>query len=470
MSAESRGIIEEFAGNPLLGDASEDELILLDSPYRRPTRIFDNRFIDFDRPLAKEDLASNSSLSTHRLLLNVYESDMLFLPKDASPAALASMRKFYSYEHTLHAEKARSILERKAFAFLDEDVEIIGAWSGEMVVQYFRKYLDAEQSAADQGIEADPLLSKIVHARAPGPLARHYLIQQAADFLTEASAMARYITGSYGNLQSTLFNILIDEYGAGVHARKHSTLFEDTLESLGMQTEVHAYWQFYHASSLALVNYFHYVTRNKALFFRYLGALFFTEVTLINTAKRQSAMLRSVFGKAVDRTYFDEHHHIDQHHGDMALNRLVAPALERFGDEVAAEVLLGFEQFRLLQREADLDLLAQFEWADELDRFRDRAAELYPKIESGEIDAPLETFVEARGERSTTHVHPNDRLLVIERGSMDFWPLYGEPLRLDEGALMYIPRHRLHGSVVRSAECVYHQPIVGDLHPTAAVA
>jgi quercetin dioxygenase-like cupin family protein len=255
-----------------------------------------------------------------------------------------------------------------------------------------------------------------------------------------------------------------------VHARKHSTLFEDTLESLGMQTEVHAYWQFYHASSLALVNYFHYVTRNKALFFRYLGALFFTEVTLINTAKRQSAMLRSVFGKAVDRTYFDEHHHIDQHHGDMALNRLVAPALERFGDEVAAEVLLGFEQFRLLQREADLDLLAQFEWADELDRFRDRAAELYPKIESGEIDAPLETFVEARGERSTTHVHPNDRLLVIERGSMDFWPLYGEPLRLDEGALMYIPRHRLHGSVVRSAECVYHQPIVGDLHPTAAVA
>jgi hypothetical protein len=71
MSAESRGIIEEFAGNPLLGDASEDELILLDSPYRRPTRIFDNRFIDFDRPLAKEDLASNSSLSTHRLLLNV---------------------------------------------------------------------------------------------------------------------------------------------------------------------------------------------------------------------------------------------------------------------------------------------------------------------------------------------------------------------------------------------------------------
>jgi hypothetical protein len=35
---------------------------------------------------------------------------------------------------------------------------------------------------------------------------------------------------------------------------------------------------------------------------------------------------------------------------------------------------------------------------------------------------------------------------------------------------MYIPRHRLHGSVVRSAECVYHQPVVADIHPMAAVA
>jgi quercetin dioxygenase-like cupin family protein len=201
-----------------------------------------------------------------------------------------------------------------------------------------------------------------------------------------------------------------------------------------------------------------------------LGALFFTEASLVNTAKRQSTMLRSVFGDTVDRTYFDEHQHIDQHHGDMALNRLVVPALERFGDSVAGEIMLGFEQFRQLQHEADLDLLAQFEWADDLERYKDRAAELYAKIKSGQIDAALETFVEPRAERSTTHAHPDDRLLVIERGAMDFWPLYGEPMHLEEGALMYIPRHRLHGSVVRSAECVYHQPVVADIHPMAAVA
>jgi hypothetical protein len=314
------------------------------------------------------------------------------------------------------------------------------------------------------------LLARIVGARAPDRLARHYLIQLACDFLTEASAMARNVTGNYGDLQSSLFNILIDEYGAGIHARKHSTLFEATLESLSMHIDVHAYWQFYHASSLALINYFHYVTKNKPLFFRYLGALFFTEATLVNTARRQSMMLRDVFGDTVDRTYFDEHRHIDRHHGDMALNRLVVPALERFGDEVAIEVMLGFEQYRQLQRCADLDLLAQFEWADDLGRYQDLAAELHAKMKAGQIDMSLETFVEVRGERSTTHTHPDHRLLMIERGSMDFWPVYGVPLRLEEGALMYIPRHRLHGSVVRSAECVYHQTIVPGHHPVAALA
>jgi mannose-6-phosphate isomerase-like protein (cupin superfamily) len=221
---------------------------------------------------------------------------------------------------------------------------------------------------------------------------------------------------------------------------------------------------------LALTTYFHYVTKNKHLFFRYLGALFFTEASLVNTSRRQSEMLLNVFGKRVDRTYFDEHHHIDQHHGDMALHRLVVPALERFGDQVAAEILLGFEQFRLLQKLADLDLLAQFEWADDLGRYRALAGEMYEKIRSGDITVPLETFVESLGERSTTHTHPEDRLLVIESGSMHFWPLFGEPLYLEAGALMYIPRHRLHGSVVRSAECVYHQPIAAECERVAAVA
>lgn len=470
MSESSRSIISEYAENALFSDALEDEIILTSSPFRRPTRNFDNRFINFDRPLGGAELASNSSLSTQRLLLNIYEADMMFLPERGTPDTLSEMRNFYGYENAARSERARPILEKKAFAFLDDEIEIVGPWTGDMVVQYFEKFIVEEKNAAARGVEADPLLHKILHARGPDRLARHYLIQMASDFLSEASAMARNITGNYGALQSSLFNILIDEYGAGVHARKHSTLFEDTLKSVELRTNIHAYWQFYHASSLALTNYFHYLTKNRQYFFRYLGALFFTESSLVNTTRRQSEMLRGVFGKRVDTTYFDEHHHIDQHHGDMALHRLVVPALERFGDGIAGEIMLGFEQFRMLQRLADEDLLVQFEWADDLGYYRDLAAELYAKIESGLIEAPLETFVEALGERSTTHTHPDDRLLVIERGAMDFWPIFGDPLYLEQGAVMYIPRHRLHGSVVRSAECVYHQPIATAARAMPAVA
>ena len=63
-------------------------------------------------------------------------------------------------------------------------------------------------------------------------------------------------------------------------------------------------------------------------------------------------------------------------------------------------------------------------------------------------------------ERSTTHIHPDDRLLVLETGTMDFFPLAGVEIRLRAGDFLFIPQGRLHGSIVRSDHCTYHQPIL----------
>ena len=267
--------------------------------------------------------------------------------------------------------------------------------------------------------------------------------------------MARLSPGAYGEIQSAIFNILIDEYGASVHANKHSTLFENTMKSVGLDSSVHHYWQFYHPTSLSMTNYFHYVTKNKRFFFRYLGALFYTESSLVNTTKKQSQMLKRVFGKNVDTQYFDEHHHIDQHHGEMALRRVVIPALEQFGDVVAKEIIQGFLEFQYLEQLSDMDMLDQFRFFNRLESTRLLAERYYENVTTGAIDVPLETFVESEGERSTTHTHPDDRLLVIESGTMNFWPLYGDPMDLGPGDILQIPKHRLHGSVVTSDECVY---------------
>lgn len=63
---------------------------------------------------------------------------------------------------------------------------------------------------------------------------------------------------------------------------------------------------------------------------------------------------------------------------------------------------------------------------------------------------------------STTHVHNDHRLVVIESGQMVFWGNLGMKLRLQPGEMILVPQGRLHGSSVESDECTYHQPIIPD--------
>ena len=213
--------------------------------------------------------------------------------------------------------------------------------------------------------EADSAVCRaVVSALNPEAAATTFLIQPASDFLSEASAMARNVLGSYGPSQSELFKVLIDEYGYGVHRTKHSTLYRETLESRGLWPQVHAYWQFYLASALALTNYFHYVSKNHELFFRYLGALYYTEASLVHATRHQSDMLHAVWGDDVDTRYFDEHSHIDKHHGRMVIEKIIAPLVEQCGDAIVPDVVRGFEEFRLLQDMADADLIAQIARSD----------------------------------------------------------------------------------------------------------
>ena len=144
----------------------------------------------------------------------------------------------------------------------------------------------------------------------------------------------------------------------------------------------------------------------------------------------------------------------------MAFEKLINPALDKYGDAVVKDIVRGFEEFRLLQEIADKDFTTQINWSDRVDMYREKAAQINSRIMSGEISSPLETFVEALGERSTTHVHDDNRLLVIESGEMDFWPSFGQPIRFQAGDVMFIPCFRLHGSVVCTDECVYHQPAI----------
>lgn len=459
-AAAARAAIEAFARLAWGAEAAADELHIQGNPFRRPMRAKDLPFMPLERPLPLARLAGNTSLALHRLLFNAYEIDLLFLPPRDDAASWRAFDAFYDADALRLADRARPALEHLAFGALPREVEIAGRWSAELLGAYLREFLAEERKQAARGVAEDPVLAAVLECADPAAAARHYLIQMAPDFLSEASAMARLAPGAYGPLQSALFNVLIDEYGAAVHRAKHSTLFEATLVSLGLDATPHCYWQFYQPGALALTNYFHFVARNKAHFFRYLGALFFTEASLVNVTGRQSALLRTVFGDAVDTRYFDEHHHIDRHHSEMVLARLIEPAVAAYGQRAITGILTGFEEFRLLQAAADRDLIDQLNWAGHLVPNDPRVAPLVAAWRARRDTAPSESFVERCDERSTTHIHPDDRLLVLETGHMDFYPLAGVTLPLKAGDALFIPGGRLHGSIVRSAACIYHQPIL----------
>lgn len=413
------------------------------SPYRRPSRPQDINDSLLTENLKSNQLSSSHHLLAQRLLLNIYEQDLVFLPKPPMAFNLKEFKDFYEPQHVALGKKIRPVLENYVYGWLKEEVHINGPWELESFLAHTDKVLE------DVARSESRLFEVLTTSRDPQRAAKFFMTQCAGDFLSEASAMARNVLGNCGVFTSELFKILIDEYGYGVDKKKHSTIFEDMLKEMGMSHHVHHYWQFYTASSLSLTNYFHYVSANHGELFRYIGAMYYTEATLALTTKHQSRALRTIFDNTVSTEYFDEHSHIDVHHGRMALKRLIIPMIEQFGDKIIPDLIRGFEEFKLLQDIADEELYAHIKWHDALDEHRARAAELHGKRN---VDMRI---TESENELSVLHTHSNDELFWVESGELDFVMSPELSVRLKAGEGVVIPKGMIHGTCVTSKTCTY---------------
>lgn len=449
-----REAVVRYASHPLYRDNPEWEND--DNPYRRQLRPQVLPHLDFDRTPGRDRILEYSSLAAQRILTTIYESDLVFLPRSGLRDKWADYKEFYSPGDRALGEMIRPALERFAFGFLDEEVEISGDWTGESFASYVES-LDAHGAG-----EASASEKAVLSSSDPERAARMWLIQFAPDFLSEASPMIRNVLGHYGAPQSEWFKIIIDEYGYGVHDTKHSRLFEQTLESAGLSSEIHRYWQYYLVSSLMMNNYFHYLGKNHELFFRYLGALYYTEATLVDFCRRSTSMLQDVFGDRIDTQYFTEHVHIDQHHGRMAMEKLIQPIIEAHGDVVIPEIVRGIEEYRTLQTIADEDFAAQIEWMDKGPEYKDLHTPVWDAISSGRVTAPVADIVEPHGELSNTHSHEGDELCHIVSGTMKFVSGFDSHQILEAGQGTVIRRNRLHGAIIESEECIYQIHSVED--------
>jgi hypothetical protein len=451
---EIKHFIALYAANPLFADT--EQWTIHDNPYRRPVDQGAVGALDFSKPITRDEFLTASALAANRMLLNIYESDLIFLPEDDFTSKQDDWTLFYSNENKLLGEMIRPSLESHVFGFLDGEIAVPDNWSPEALRSYLGSLLETHEQAELE------LVTAILSSKEPEKNAVAYLIQVASDFLSESSATARNVLGKYGTIQSELFKILIDDYGYGVHHAKHSTLFENTMESCGLSTKAHSYWQFYLSSSLAIGNYYHYVSRDHGKFFKCLGAIAYAETMFAHTCREIAKMLRRVFGTAVDTRYFDEHGHIDAYHGSMALEKLVMPAIAKYGNGVIAPIVRGLEEIRVLTAISDEDFLAQIAWSDALQDYKSLARQIYPKITSGEITPRRATHVVRQQGPLIMRVYDTDQLCTVEHGSMNLVGGYDRLTRITAGEGIVIPRHRLNGIEADSADCVLNIYDIGD--------
>src|SRR5262249_54517049 len=176
---------------------------------------------DFSTSLTRSEILGTSALAAHRMLLNIYETDLIFLPANDFASKRADFSSYYSNDNKLLGELIRPTLEEHVFGFLRDEIRLSGKWNVGALQSYMQAILEQHEKSELE------ICQRIVASANPPRAGRALLIQLAGDFLSEASASSRNILGKYGEIQSELFKIVIDDYGYGVHPAKHSTLFEN---------------------------------------------------------------------------------------------------------------------------------------------------------------------------------------------------------------------------------------------------
>ncbi len=180
---------------------------------------------------------------------------------------------------------------------------------------------------------------------------RRLLAITSLDGLVEASQLSRVIGGVGNDIQAMLTKILLEEYGGGKLARKHSTFFSAMLSEFGMNTTPEAYFEVVPWEVLANINHSFTICERKRNFLRYIGSLLYFEISVPAAFQNYKiAGERLGFGEQAI-SYWDIHIKEDLRHGQWMLNEVALPLISHYKNS-AWEILLGYDQQRFLSTRA----------------------------------------------------------------------------------------------------------------------
>lgn len=438
-----RDLVKQFAAHEAFRSAEVEELELDEDFYRRPLRPEDLDYIKFKRAVTPDRISLLPSLAGQRMLLCINELDVARLPKDGGDKSFEEFHRFYGGDGRVLAARVRPFLENYVFAHLAEPFEAAD------IDSYVAQLGDHLRSEATEWNDLFELLQYRDYLEEG---LRFILIQRWSLLPAKRAALAKATAAGF-------FDILPGE----IRPRLTVEGFDDALirklaNKVGVNKREHSYWQFYLSTSLAGGNLLHAFAARPDRALTLYGAAFAAEAEFIafgcivgQGLGRLGLISGNEFGLSLPATIES----ITQRF------RAVLTEVEKlYGARGVAEVAQGFVAARRLAACSWDDLLDQMRWISAVEQYRDIAKSISERIEAERPDIDRETFVEPREMCSTTHVHNDHRLVVIESGDMVFWANLGMTLRMKPGEMVFVPKGRLHGSSIESDECTYHQPII----------
>ena len=290
----------------------------------------------------------------HQALLRAYQARYLLLPGTAAAGSIVErLQRHYAPDVMATLEQWRVPLEAELCAPLVSAART--GTDGDSDVLRYAEQLIAQMRATTPA--SNPWIDFLRAAPERTHYYRNFLMQSSADLLAEASASALGVIGEFGTVQSALFRILVDEFGFGVHERKHSVLYRALMRDFDLVDEYNGYWQLFDTATLQLHNAIHYLFQNPRNIFLQIGFLLYAETAYQRSTLEHFRYLQA-FHPQVDARYFREHAHIDLHHTRMVVDDVIKPLLASYGPEVGHEIIVGAELTRRVFDKAGAHLLA----------------------------------------------------------------------------------------------------------------
>ncbi|MGI9023357.1 MAG: iron-containing redox enzyme family protein [Acidimicrobiales bacterium] len=185
-----------------------------------------------------------------------------------------------------------------------------------------------------------PSLSTFVAERATYDQLRGFLVHRSAYQLKEADPHTWAIPRLTGEAKAALVHIQADEYGNGVEADMHSSLFADTLDAVGLDSTYGAYLDWLPAPTLATVNLVSFFGLHRRWRGALVGHLAVFEMTSVGPMGRYAAALKRLGVGASGRRFYEVHVEADAEHQFVAADRLAA-GLARTDRDLVGDILFG---------------------------------------------------------------------------------------------------------------------------------